>query len=116
MYIRTPAIACRGFNRKVFLGTNSSLSESRFFSHVPVLGFHPFPSTFSFQNVVNVSLVRAPVLRCHHVQFRQTENSWRLGRSHRRGNCCNITCLVDAASLCAVVPPAMRVITKSGVG
>ena len=44
------------------------------------------------------------MLRFHRVQFRQTENSWRLDRPYRRGNCCNISCLVDAAALCAVVP------------
>jgi hypothetical protein len=45
------------------------------------------------------------MLRCLRVQFRQTENSWRLDRSHRRGNYCNIPCVVDAATLCAVVRP-----------
>ena len=45
------------------------------------------------------------MLRCLRVQFRQTENSWRLDRSHRRGNDCNIPGVVDAATLCAIVRP-----------
>jgi hypothetical protein len=45
------------------------------------------------------------MLRCLRVQFRQTENSWRLDRSRRRDNCCNIPRVVDAATLCAIVRP-----------
>jgi hypothetical protein len=53
------------------------------------------------------------VLRFHRVQSRQSENWWRLDRPYCGGDCCNIPCLVDAATLCAVVPAAMLVITKS---
>jgi hypothetical protein len=34
-----------------------------------------------------------------HVQFRKTENSWRLDRSHRGGHRRDIPCLVDAADV-----------------
>jgi hypothetical protein len=53
------------------------------------------------------------VLRFHRVQSRQSENRWRLDRPHCRGDCCNIPCLVDPATLCAVVPAAMVATTKS---
>src|SRR5215471_16115862 len=39
------------------------------------------------------------VLPFHRVQFRQTEDSWRLDRSYRRGNCRDISCLVDASDV-----------------
>ena len=32
-------------------------------------------------------------------QFRKTENSWRLDRSHRGGDRCDTPCLVDAADV-----------------
>jgi hypothetical protein len=51
-----------------------------------------------------VTLFSSRVLRFRHVQFRQTENTWRLDCSYRGGNCCDIPCLVDAAALCAVAP------------
>src|ERR1700687_2752114 len=53
------------------------------------------------------------VLRFHRVQSRQSENRWRLDRPYCGGDCCNIPCLVDAATLCDVVPRPMLVITKS---
>ena len=59
------------------------------------------------------SLSLSRVLRFHRVQSRQSENRWRLDRPYCGGDCCNIPCLVDAATLCAVVPAAMLVITKS---
>lgn len=34
-----------------------------------------------------------------HVQLRETENSWRLDRSHRGGDCRDIPCLVDASAV-----------------
>ena len=49
------------------------------------------------------------VLRFHRVQSRQSENRWRLDRPYCGGNCCDIPCLVDAATLCAVAPAAMLV-------
>jgi hypothetical protein len=52
------------------------------------------------------------MLRFHRVQSRQSENRWRLDRPYCGGNCCNIPCLVDAATLCAVVPAAMLVIIR----
>ena len=46
------------------------------------------------------------VLRFHRVQSRQSENGWRLDRPYCGGNCCDIPCLVDAATVCAVAPAA----------
>ena len=34
-----------------------------------------------------------------HVQLRETKNRWRLDRSHRRGDGCDIPCLVDASNV-----------------
>lgn len=34
-----------------------------------------------------------------HVQLRETKNGWRLDRSHRRGDGCDIPCLVDASNV-----------------
>jgi hypothetical protein len=42
------------------------------------------------------------LLRLLHVQFWETENSWRLGSSRRGGHRRNIPCLVDASDVCAV--------------
>ena len=39
-----------------------------------------------------------------YVQFRKTENSWRLDRSHRRGHRCDTPRLVDAADVRTVKP------------
>jgi len=38
-----------------------------------------------------------------HVQFRKTENSWRLDRSHRGGHRCDIPCLVVVADVRTVI-------------
>jgi len=42
--------------------------------------------------------VRGPATIAN-VQFWETENSWRLDRSHRGGHRCDIPCLVDASDV-----------------
>jgi hypothetical protein len=49
-----------------------------------------------------------PVLPCHRVQFWQTENNWRLGRSYRRRRSRIIPRMVDATDLCPVMPACLN--------
>jgi hypothetical protein len=64
------------------------------------------------KTAVTQNLRLSRVLRFHRVQSRQSENRWRLDRPYCGGNCCNIPYLVDAATLCAIVPAAMLVIIR----
>ena len=43
--------------------------------------------------------LRGACYHCRHVQFWETENSWRLDRSHRGGHRRDIPCLVDASDV-----------------
>jgi hypothetical protein len=48
---------------------------------------------------LNILIPERGLLPLPHVQFRKTENSWRLDRSHRGGHRRDIPCLVDAADV-----------------
>jgi len=65
------------------------------------------------QRIHEPTILHAGLLPLPHVQFWETENSWRLDSSHRGGRCRDIPCLVDASDVRTVnlfiqVSPSVR--------
>ena len=104
---------CAGMPRgtRRYSNADRQLENNKPFETPPM----PWPPSGKFGDLSNVRKQRpplngdiapttrsGPLLPLPHVQFRETENSWRLDSSHRGGHPRDIPRLVDASDVCTV--------------